>query len=107
MTAIPSFEQAQLNVSARSEFQARQVGSSFEECIMSEGPDFRKWAARLASQAGKERDSHEVQRLMSIAEYWKRLADIDERERDIPSPDRGTLRPTDSRGLLSNGVFGS
>jgi hypothetical protein len=49
---------------------------------MSEGPDFRKWAARLASQAGKERDSHEVQRLMSIAEYWKRRADIDDWERD-------------------------
>jgi hypothetical protein len=49
---------------------------------MSEGPDFRKWAARLADQAGKERDPNEVRRLMSIAEYWKRLADIDEWERD-------------------------
>jgi hypothetical protein len=42
----------------------------------------RKWAARLASQAGKERDSHEMQRLISIAEYWKRLADLDDWERD-------------------------
>jgi hypothetical protein len=49
---------------------------------MSEEPDFRAWAARLASQAGKEPDPHETQRLMNIVEYWKRLADLDDWERD-------------------------
>ena len=49
---------------------------------MSEVPDFRAWAARLASKADKEPDSHESQRLMSIVEYWKRLADLDDWERD-------------------------
>jgi hypothetical protein len=49
---------------------------------MSEVPDFRAWAARLASKADKEPDSHESQRLMSIVEYWKRLGDLDDWERD-------------------------
>lgn len=49
---------------------------------MSESADFRSWAARVASQAAKERNESEVLRLMSIAEYWKRLADIDDWERD-------------------------
>jgi hypothetical protein len=49
---------------------------------MSEEPDFRAWAARLASKAGKEPDPHETQRLMNIVEYWKRLADLDDWERD-------------------------
>jgi hypothetical protein len=49
---------------------------------MSESADFRSWAARVASQAAKQRDESEVLRLMSIAEYWKRLADIDDWERD-------------------------
>jgi hypothetical protein len=49
---------------------------------MSRDPDFREWAARLASKAGKERDPMECQRLMSIAQYWKRLADLDDWERD-------------------------
>jgi len=34
---------------------------------MSESPDFRSWAARVALQATKERDTSEAQRLMSIA----------------------------------------
>jgi hypothetical protein len=49
---------------------------------MSEVPDFRVWADRLASKAAKEPDPHESQRLMSIVEYWKRLADLDDWERD-------------------------
>jgi hypothetical protein len=49
---------------------------------MSEGPYFRAWAARLASSASKDPDPQEFQRLMSIAEYWKRLADLDDWERD-------------------------
>lgn len=49
---------------------------------MSEGPDFRVWAARIASRASKDPDPQEFQRLMSIADYWKRLADLDDWERD-------------------------
>jgi hypothetical protein len=49
---------------------------------MSKEPDFRAWAARLASRASKDPDPQEFQRLMSIAEYWKRLADLDDWERD-------------------------
>jgi hypothetical protein len=49
---------------------------------MSEEPNFRAWAARLASKADKEPDHRESQRLMSIVEYWKRLADLDDWERD-------------------------
>jgi len=37
---------------------------------MSEASDFRGWAARIARQAGQERDAKEARRLMSIAEYW-------------------------------------
>src|SRR5258707_15315357 len=39
--------------------------------------DFRKWAAQVARQAGEEPDATEAQRLMRIAEYWVRLAEID------------------------------
>ena len=49
---------------------------------MSQVPDFRVWAARLASKADQEIDPGEMQRLMSIVEYWKRLADMDDWERD-------------------------
>jgi hypothetical protein len=49
---------------------------------MSESSDFRKWAAKIARQAGKERDPGEAYRLMSIAEYWVKLADIKDRQRD-------------------------
>jgi hypothetical protein len=43
---------------------------------MSVSPDFRSWAARVADQAASERDDREVLRLMSIAVYWQRLADL-------------------------------
>jgi hypothetical protein len=49
---------------------------------MSESPDFRKWAARVARQADRERDANEAHRLMSIAEYWARLADLEDWQRD-------------------------
>jgi hypothetical protein len=49
---------------------------------MYESPDFRKWAARVARQADRERDATEAHRLMSIAEYWVRLADIEDWQRD-------------------------
>jgi hypothetical protein len=53
---------------------------------MSKVPDFRLWAARLASKADKEPDPDESQRLMSIVEYWKRLADLDDWKRDGSRP---------------------
>jgi hypothetical protein len=49
---------------------------------MFESPDFRKWAARVERQANTERDANEAHRLMSIAEYWTRLADIEDWQRD-------------------------
>ena len=49
---------------------------------MSGDPDFRAWAARLASRADEDPDPRESQRLMSIVEYWMRLADLDDWERD-------------------------
>ena len=52
---------------------------------MPEARDFRNWAARVADQAGKESDLGEVERLTSIAEYWNRLADIEDWERDARS----------------------
>ena len=58
------------------------VRSGFWRDDMSQAPDFRVWAARLASKADKEPDPCESQRLMSIVEFWKRLADLDDWERD-------------------------
>ena len=52
---------------------------------MPEARDFRNWAARVADQAGKESDLGEAERLTSIAEYWNRLADIEDWERDARS----------------------
>ena len=40
--------------------------------------------ARVARQAGKEPDVNEAQRLMSIAEYWLKLAEIEDWQRDSP-----------------------
>lgn len=54
---------------------------------MSDAPDFRSWAARVAGQATQERDDSEVLRLMSIAGYWERLADIEDWQRDGVSLD--------------------
>jgi len=45
---------------------------------MSDRNQFRKWAAQIARQAGEEPDVAEAQRLLSIAEYWLRLADSEE-----------------------------
>ena len=59
---------------------------------MSEAADFRGWAARIARQAGQARDAKEAQRLMSIAEYWVKLAEM---ERDTP-----IKRPHTSRDLF-------
>ena len=54
---------------------------------MSDGNDFRKWAAQVARQAGEEPDAAEAQRLLAIAEYWVRLADSEDCTHDQPVAD--------------------
>jgi hypothetical protein len=49
---------------------------------MSKTPDFRGWAARMARRADEEPDVNEAQRLMSIADYWVKLAEIEDWQRD-------------------------
>ena len=68
---------------------------------MSEAPDFRGWAARVARQAGEEPDADEARRLMGIAEYWVRLAEIASRLR--PAFSVSCVRPRVNscrRGLI-------
>ena len=50
---------------------------------MSDTNHFRKWAAQVARQAGEEPDAAEAQRLLSIAEYWVRLADGEESSQSV------------------------
>jgi hypothetical protein len=58
---------------------------------MSDSPNFRSWAARVARQATKERDTSEAQRLMSIAVYCERLADLEDWECDgLPASEAKT-----------------
>jgi hypothetical protein len=45
---------------------------------MSDEKRLRKWAAQVARQAGEEPDAAEASRLLSVAEYWVRLAGIEE-----------------------------
>ena len=52
---------------------------------MSEAADFRGWAARIARQAGQARDAKEARRLMSIAEYWVKLAEMEDWQRATPT----------------------
>ena len=52
---------------------------------MSEAADFRGWAARIARQAVQARDAKEAQRLMSIAEYWVKLAEMEDWQRATPT----------------------
>ena len=49
---------------------------------MSEAPDIRRWATQVARQAGEEPDAQEALRLMRIAEYWVKLADLEDRQRE-------------------------
>jgi hypothetical protein len=49
---------------------------------MPQARDFRNWAARLAQRAGRESDATEAQRLMSIANYWEKLAAVEEWQHD-------------------------
>jgi hypothetical protein len=63
---------------------------------MPASPDFRSWAARVADQAASERDDREVLRLMSIAVYWERLADLEDWQQDgiAASNAKTRLRPS-------------
>jgi hypothetical protein len=54
---------------------------------MSEARNFRRWAAQVARQAGEEPDANEARRLLSIAEYWVRLAEMEDWKRDRPGQD--------------------
>jgi hypothetical protein len=87
----PVSERSPLNLSVRLETLLGWSGHSWRY-DMSEVPDFRVWADRLASMAGKESDPIETQRLMSIVEYWKRLADLDDWERDGARPASEPIR---------------
>lgn len=49
---------------------------------MSEQSKLRKWAAEAARQAKAEKDANEARRLSSFAQYWTRLADAEEWQRD-------------------------
>ena len=62
-------------------------GWTLERCSMSEARDFRRWAAQVARQAGEEPDANEAQRLLSIAEYWVRLTEIEDWQRGRPGQD--------------------
>jgi hypothetical protein len=62
-------------------------GLDLEGCRMSEARNFRRWAAQVARQAGEEPDANEAQRLLSIAEYWVRLAEMEDWQRDRPGQD--------------------
>jgi hypothetical protein len=55
-------------------------GRDLEGCAMTEAENFRKWAAQIARQAGEEPDADEARRLLSIAEYWVGLAEVEDFE---------------------------
>jgi hypothetical protein len=49
---------------------------------MSDQSKLRKWAAEAARQAKAEKDANEARRLSSLAQYWTRLADAEDWQRD-------------------------
>jgi hypothetical protein len=49
---------------------------------MPEESKLRKWAAEAARQAKSEKDADEARRLASFAQYWTRLADLEEWRQD-------------------------
>jgi hypothetical protein len=51
---------------------------------------FQEVAAIAARQAGEERDASEVHRLTSIVEYWVRLAEIEDWERESQASENST-----------------
>lgn len=49
---------------------------------MSDQSKLREWADEAARQAKAEKDADEARRLSSFAEYWTRLADAEDWQRD-------------------------
>lgn len=49
---------------------------------MSDQSKLRQWAAEAARQAEAEKDADEARRLASFAQYWNRLADLEEWRRN-------------------------
>jgi hypothetical protein len=49
---------------------------------MSDQSKLRKWAAEAARQAKVEKGANEARRLASFAQYWTRLADTEDWQRD-------------------------
>jgi hypothetical protein len=49
---------------------------------MSDESKLRQWAAEAARQAKTEKDADEARRLASFAQYWNRLADLEDWRRD-------------------------
>jgi hypothetical protein len=66
--------------------RCRELPTRADRSDMSRGLQFRKWAAQVARQAGEEPDAAESQRLLSIAEYWVRLADSEETNQPVADP---------------------
>ena len=52
------------------------------EADMSDESKLRKWAAEAARQAKAEKDANEARRLASFAQYWTKLADLEDWRRD-------------------------
>ena len=75
---------------------------------MSESPDFRSWAARVALQATKERDTSEAQRLMSIAGFGRGSLILGTGRRAMPKPKlkRTSGLPRVGKRLLKRRGFG-
>jgi hypothetical protein len=59
----------------------KQRGAMYE-ADMSDQSELRKWAAEAAQRARTEKDANEARRLQSFAQYWTRLADTEEWQRD-------------------------
>lgn len=69
--------------------------------MMSEAESFRKWAAQVARQAGEEPDANEARRLLSIAEYWVRLAEVEDLAKRLPG--QRTVTPGQPPRARANG----
>lgn len=72
-----------------------------EGCAMTDAENFRKWAAQVARQAGEEPDADEARRLLSIAEYWIGLAEVEDFRAAPPVQSGPAL--ADPPGACANG----
>ena len=71
--------EAAVNLFDRREYLTTSRNS---EAHMADESKLRKWAAEAARQAKVEKDANEARRLASFAQYWTRLADLEEWRRD-------------------------